>query len=169
MTKRTTIISVVLIAVLVALAFLSVGITLNRTTDVAYAESADHFALQNVLRESGTHILERDYSVATGIGDSNGNFDISAGDNITLDLNGHKIYGSRDDCLNLVVYGTLTVIDSVGGGQFRFGSVIVEDGGTLNIDVRTFTMFGNTKRLIEFYDFSVRENGKLNKIGRAHV
>ena len=163
MTKRTTIISVALMAVLLALLCFCLMVTLsNNNTDVASAESADHFALQNVLRDSGTHVLNKDYLVSTGIGDPNGNFDISASDNITLDLNGHKIYGSRDDCLNLAVYGTLTVIDSVGGGQFRFGSVHVHDGGTVNIDVRTFTMFGNVKRLIEYHDFYIHDNGKLN-------
>ena len=155
-TKHTNKFFALLLAILMVVAILPFSAI------TAHAEGADHFALQNLLRGSGTHVLEKDYLVSTGIGDPNGNFDISAGDNITLDLNGHKIYGSRDDCLTLVVYGTLTIIDSVGGGEFRFGSVTVEDGGTLNIDVRTFTMFGNTKRLIEFYDFSVRENGKLN-------
>ena len=159
---RKTAASVVSVLLGIAMMLAMVFALLPATTLTAHAEGADHFALQNVLRESGTHVLQRDYYVATDIGDPNGNFDIRAGDNITLDLNGHKIYGSRDDCLTLVVYGTLTIIDNVGGGQFRFGSVTVEDGGTLNIDVRTFTMFGNTKRLIEFYDFSVRENGKLN-------
>ena len=154
--------SVVSLLLSVAMMLAMIFALLPATTLTAYAEGADHFALQNVLRGSGTHVLEKDYLVSTGIGDPNGNFDISAGDNITLDLNGHKIYGSRDDCLTLAVYGTLTVIDSAGGGQFRFGSVHVYDGGTLNIDVRTFTMFGNTKRLIEFHDFYVHENGKLN-------
>ena len=165
MTKRNTekpaarVLSLILT---IAMVLTMIVALLPATTLTASAEGADHFALQNALRGSGTHVLEKDYLVSTGIGDPNGNFEISAGDNITLDLNGHKIYGSRNDCLNLAVYGTLTIIDSVGGGQFKFGSVHVYDGGTLNIDVRTFTMFGNIKRLIEFNDFYIRENGKLN-------
>ena len=156
--KMASVVSVLLgIAIMLAMVFA----LLPATTLTAHAESADHYALQNLLRGSGTHVLEKDYYVSTGIGDPNGNFDIKAGDNITLDLNGHKIYSTRDDCFYLKVYGSLTVIDSVGGGQFRFSQIDV-DGGTLNIDVRTFSMFGNIKRLIQFGTIALGINAKLN-------
>lgn len=112
-----------------------------------YADNQEQFVLQNLLRGSGTVVLSKDYHVTNSLSD-NGSVDIREEDNITLDLNGHKIYASRSDVFGLDIFGTLTITDSVGGGSLDFGSIDVKDGGTLNIDVRTYTIFGNAKRTI---------------------
>ena len=87
----------------------------------------------NIVGTTQTTItLDKDYNESITIND---------GQNITLDLNGHKLTNAPGDH-TIFNKGTLTIIDSVGAGvvdNVSHGCAALVNAGTVNIEGGTFT------------------------------
>ena len=101
----------------VVLAGVAFGLASAWAGPVARIGEAEYATLEDAVAAGGEIRLLSDVAL--------GSLLVPSGAEVTLDLAGHSLTGTQQDRATVVVYGRLTVDDSVGGGRITHEGAVV--------------------------------------------
>ena len=107
----------------------------------------------NLAAMAGTVTVTLDGNAVAEAGDSP--ISIPQGAYITVDLNGHRLNGASAagaDGVSFIVNGSLTIIDSAGGGSFGGGNITVNQGGAVSLGSFASSYDASLTQRHEIYD-----------------